>query len=79
MFIDIMRTTLNLPEELIKIAKDFAFQRHTSIGDAIAELMRRGLQPPILIDGSGSFPFVVVPPGTRPITLEATLKAQEDW
>ena len=41
--------------------------------------MRLAMAPPLQIDKSGPFPKVVVPPGTKPITLEAVLAAEADW
>ena len=38
-----MRTTVDLPQDLIRQAPSFARDRGTSFSEAVAELMRRGL------------------------------------
>jgi hypothetical protein len=40
-----MRTTIDLPEDLHRIAAGIARDRRISLSAAVAELMRRGLQP----------------------------------
>ena len=74
-----MRTTLNLPDDVLSIAKDLAASKRISLGDAVGELVRRGMSarvPYRLVDG---IPVIDTPPGTPPLTLEQTLEAQEDW
>lgn len=39
----LMRTTVDLPEELHDAARSLARDRGTSLSDAVADLMRRGL------------------------------------
>jgi hypothetical protein len=73
-----MRTTVNLPDDVYQAARSVAQLEDISLGDAIAELVRRGLRPPTLIDTSGPFPKFVLPPGAKPITLEQTLAAEDD-
>lgn len=73
-----MRTTVNLPDDVYEAARSVARLEDISLGDAIAELVRRGLRPPIGIDTSEPFPTFILPPGTPPITLEQTLAAEDD-
>lgn len=40
-----MRTTFDLPDDLLQIAKAMARDKRLTLGQAVAELMRRGLQP----------------------------------
>jgi hypothetical protein len=40
-----MRTTLDLDDDLVAIAKQFAQQRGATMGQVISELAHRGLQP----------------------------------
>jgi hypothetical protein len=40
-----MRTTLDLDEDLVNLAKQVAQQRGTTMGRVISDLVRKGLQP----------------------------------
>lgn len=75
----LMRTTLTLPDDVYSIAKSVAVGEDVSLGDALAILVRRGLQPAAGIDTSNGFPMFRVPQGAEPITLERTLALQEEW
>ncbi len=41
-----MRTTIDLPDDLLDIARSLARGRKQTLGEAVAELMRRGIDPP---------------------------------
>ena len=73
-----MRTTVNLPKDVYETAASIARARGISLGDAIAELVRRGLRPPAPVQKKKGFPTFVVPRGARPITLEQTLAAEDE-
>ena len=47
------------------------------MGDAAAELIRKGLYPEAQFDSRQFFPQFVVPEGAAPITLEQTLQAED--
>ena len=73
-----MRTTLNLPDDIYQVARSMAESKDISLGDAIAELVRRGLSPqPRIREGEG-FPCFTVSPDASPITLEQTLAAEDE-
>ena len=82
-----MRTTLDLPEDLHRIASSLARHNKRSMGQIVAELMRRGLEAPVVpanrvaepqmfyrIDPLTGLPVVRSP---RPIT-DDDVKALED-
>ena len=49
-----MRTTVNIDDEVLELAHEFAVSRSLSLGKAISELARRGLdaqRPARLVDG----------------------------
>ena len=73
-----MRTTLNLPDDVYQAARSVAGSRGISLGDAIAELVRRGLKPSALVRNKKGFPCFTVPADARPITLEQTLEAEDE-
>jgi hypothetical protein len=73
-----MRTTVNIPDDVYQVARSVARAKNISVGDAIAELVRKGLDPPVRIREKRGFPCFAVPPGTPPITLEQTLAAEDE-
>jgi len=73
-----MRTTVNLPDDVHQAASALADLKGLSLGDALAELVRRGLKPSMGIDTHKAFPCFVLPVDAEPITLEQTLEAEDD-
>ena len=74
-----VRTTVNLPEDVYEIARSFAAARRTSLGEAIAELIRRGLDTRSRLEADESgFPCFSVSPHAAPITLAQTLDAEDE-
>ena len=39
-----MRTTVNLPEDVYEVARSIASAKRISLGEALAQLVRRGLE-----------------------------------
>jgi hypothetical protein len=72
-----MRTTLNLPDDVYEVAKAIANAKNVSLGDAVAELARNGLRPQGRIREDNPFPCFSVPPDAPPISLEQTLDAED--
>ena len=73
-----MRTTLNLPGDVYEAARSLAHAKNLSLGDALAELARRGLRPPANIKSKTGFPCFRVAPDAPPITLEKTLEMEDE-
>lgn len=74
-----MRTTVNLPDDVYEVVRSIASAKRISLGEAIAELARRGLEPGSRIDTRESgFPSFSVSKHAAPITLENTLDAEDD-
>ena len=73
-----MRTTVNLPDDVYVAARSLAGLKGISLGAALGELARRGLHPEVRIDAGKGFPCFVEPEGTEPITLEQTLAAEDE-
>ena len=40
----VMRTTINIDDDVLERAKDIAHARHVSVGEALSELARRGME-----------------------------------
>ena len=74
-----MRTTLSLPDDVYSAAKSLATQRRVSLGDALAELVRRGLDRRIAATLNNDFPCFATSEGAEPITLERTLELEDEW
>jgi hypothetical protein len=75
----LMRTTLNLPDDVYAAAKSIAIQRNMSLGDALGELVRNALKPSNRIDLSKDFPSFTVSANAEPITLQHTLELEDEW
>lgn len=76
----LMRTTINLPEDLHRAARSLARDRGESLSQTISEFVRRGLNPStgterISIDPTTGFPLVRL---GRPITTELVRAAADD-
>jgi hypothetical protein len=76
-----MRTTLTIDDDLVAAARSLARAKSESLGKAISELARRGLNATPRVRrrtrGSG-FPVFSVPKGAHPITLEDVRRAEDE-
>ena len=72
-----MRTTLNLDDDIVKAARSIARSRSISVGDAVSELARRGLEAENRITCEGGIPVFNVPPDAPPITLEDVKRIED--
>jgi hypothetical protein len=74
-----MRTTLDIDADILGVAKSIANQKEISIGRALSELARKGLQtnePEVIRNG---FRLIPRPPGQVPyITLEMVNALRDD-
>jgi hypothetical protein len=74
-----MRTTINIPDDVGDVIRSFADARGISLGEAVAQLVRRGLLPQQLsLYEEAPFPRFAVPEGAAPITLDETLAAEDE-
>lgn len=74
----LMRTTLNIPDDVYQVARSLANMKGVSLGEAVAELVRQGLNPVVRVDAEKPFPCFVLPRDTKPITLAQTLDAEDE-
>jgi hypothetical protein len=72
-----MRTTVNLPDDVYEMARSIAGAKRISLGDALAELARNGLRRAPGIHSKEAFPCFAVRGDAPPISLEATLQAED--
>lgn len=75
----LMRTTLNLPDDVYAAARSLALQRNVSLGEAVGELVRSALKPSNRIDSRNNFPCFTVGANAEPITLQHTLELEDEW
>ncbi len=62
-----MRTTLDLDDSLLQIARMRAREHGVSLGVAVSDLMRKGLEVPVGVSRHG-FPVFAPPAGTPEVT-----------
>ena len=73
-----MRTTIDLPEGLLRTAKALAENRGQTMSRVIADLVERGLRPdPVVYATRNGFPILPSLPDAKPYTLEH-IKELED-
>lgn len=61
-----MRTTLEIDDDVLEAARSVAMAEDKSIGKALSDLVRKGLES----RGLSRFPAFAVAPDSPPITLE---------
>jgi hypothetical protein len=72
-----VRTTLEIDDDVVALAREIAAEERRSLGSVISELARRGLTP-ARVDADGDLPVIRVPPGTAPITPQMVRRALDD-
>jgi hypothetical protein len=76
-----MRTTLTIDDELLAAARSLARDRSESLGEAVCELIRRGLTAPPRLRKAGrrsGFPVFSVSRNAHPITLANVRRAEDE-
>lgn len=73
-----MRTTLSLDDDVFREAKVYAEGRDITLGKAVSELVRRGLQAPLQTRVVNGFHVVELPPNSPPVSSEDVRKLQEE-
>jgi hypothetical protein len=73
-----MRTTVDLDEDILRVAKDLARDKEQSVGRVLSDLVRRGLNPPAPKQRTrNGIPLLMPKPGARPITSEHVKELRE--
>lgn len=66
-----MRTTVDLDEDILRVAKDLAREKEQSLGRVLSDLARRGLKPPKRsVSMRNGIPVFSRLPGAKPVTSE---------
>jgi plasmid stability protein len=74
----LMRTTINLDEDVLRAVRSRARERGESLGAVISELIREALRPPDELRYSADFPVFAVRENAPPITPEMVDAAMEE-
>ncbi len=64
-----MRTTLDIDDDLVEIAKQLAKQRHTTMGQVLSDLARSALEPKSHARMRNGVPLFEPRPGARKPSL----------
>lgn len=74
-----MRTTLNLDDEVLEAARSLAESTGRPLGAVVSELARRGLRPRTdAMEVQEGFPVFAVPEDAAPLTPEQVRTALDD-
>ena len=73
-----MRTTVNIDDDVLAVARALADRRRSSLGSALSELARRGFKAATVSDEDG-VPVFRVASDAGPITSEDVQGALDDW
>jgi hypothetical protein len=72
-----VRTTVDLDEDVLRVAKDLAREREQSLGRVLSELARRGLQPAKVVVRGGVIPVLPRKPDAQAVTAQAVKELLE--
>jgi hypothetical protein len=73
-----MRTTVDLDDDVLAVARALAAAERRSLGKVVSDLIRRGLAPRPVVDDDELFPVVRVGPKAAPITAEKVRAALDE-
>jgi len=65
-----VRTTLELDDDLVHVAKQLARQRETTMGQVVSDLLRQALEPKAAPRMRNGVPLFTPKPGARKPNLE---------
>lgn len=72
-----MRTTINLPDDVYEAARSVATVKDISLGEALADLVRQGLRPSLVMQRENGLLVPILPKDSPIITLEHTLEIED--
>ena len=77
-YLEIMRTTINLEDDVLEQVKRYAEDRSVSMGKAVSDLVRRGLASPRPTKVVNGFHVVVLPSDSPAVTTEDVKKLLDE-
>ena len=78
-YVDVMRTTLTIDDDVLAVARALAARRGVSLGSAVSDLARRGFSEIGAADQEDGVPVFRVPPDAPPVTGEDVQRALDEW
>lgn len=73
-----MRTTVDLDEDVLLVAKELARQRGTTMGKVISELVREALTRDVVSETRNGIPLFPIQPGAGVVTLELVNQLRDE-
>jgi hypothetical protein len=73
-----VRTTINLDDDVLELAKQYADDRSVALGKAVSELVRRGVRSRVPTRIVNGFHVVDLPPDSPIVTTELVNKLEAD-
>ncbi len=74
----VVRTTLNIEDDVLRAARSLADERGTSLGKVVSDLLRRALAPKPRLAYRDDIPVFKVAESAAPITPEMVRQALEE-
>ena len=74
-----MRTTVSIDDDVLAVARALAERKGCSLGSALSELARRGLQSGIINNDLTEGTTFPTPADAEPITSEDVYRSLGDW
>ena len=74
-----MRTTVDIDDDVLQVARSLAKSRGISLGQAHSQLARKGLQPVVAGPEDSLFPQFPCRPDDPLVTAEQVRDALEEW
>jgi len=63
-----MRTTLSLDDDVVEIVRDYAAVKNLSLGGAVSDLVRKGIEAPPTMRMENGLAVLVLPPDSPVVT-----------
>lgn len=73
-----MRTTLNIEDDIVQVARQLARQRGTTIGQVISDLVRKALEPKTSSRVRNGVPLFSPVPGAKKPNLALVNKLRDE-
>jgi hypothetical protein len=73
-----MRTTIDIDDDLLQVAKQLAIQRRQTAGRVVSELMRQALDPKAAPKSRNGVPLFAPKPGARKPSLALVNKLRDE-
>jgi hypothetical protein len=74
----IMRTTLDIEDDVLLAVKQFAYQRHEPAGRVISELVRKALLPKTKCHQRNGVPLFPTKPGAKVVSLDLVNRLRDE-